>query len=109
MADPEGVQWVLWNPSLKGSLRKYAQTYYVHYAHTGATHFSFTVAITHDLHVSTPVSRIRRVHDLRARIYYQKHMATIETMSEARERIEAKVFYSCNAPSAARDGDMLSV
>ena len=65
--------------------------------------------MTHDLHVSTPVSIIRHTHGLRARIYYQKHMATIETMNEARERIKAKVFYSCNAPSAARDGDMLSV
>ena len=36
---------------LKGCLRKYqyAQTYYIHYAHTRA---SFTVAITHDLPVS---------------------------------------------------------
>ena len=37
-------------------------------------------------------------------IYYQKHVATIETMSEASERIKA---YSCIAPYAARDGDML--
>ena len=50
-------------PLLKGCLRKYyAQTYYVHYTHTRATHFSFTVAITP--HVSTHVSRIRRAHDL---------------------------------------------
>ena len=33
-------------------------------------------------------------------------MATIETMSEASERIKA---YSCIASSASRDGDMLSV
>ena len=33
-------------PVLKGCLGKYyAQTYYVHYAHTGATHFTSTVAI----------------------------------------------------------------
>ena len=50
--------------------------------------------------VSTPVSRIRCAHGLRARIYYQKHVATIETVSEA---------YSCIAPIAARDGNMLSV
>ena len=40
------------------------------------------------------------------RSHYQKHVATIETMSKASERIKD---YSCNAPSAARDGDMLSV
>ena len=35
-------------PLLKGCLRKYyAQTYYVHYSHTRATHFSFTVPIMH--------------------------------------------------------------
>ena len=35
-------------PLLKGCLQKYyAQTYYLHDAHTGATHFSFTVAIIH--------------------------------------------------------------
>ena len=39
-------------------------------------------------------------------IYYQKHMATIGTMSEASEWIKA---YSCIAPFAARDGDMLPV
>ena len=39
---------------------------------------------------------------------FSHYVATIETMSEVRERIKAKV-YSCIAPSAARDGDMLSV
>ena len=53
VADPGGVHWVPWNPSfIKGCHRKYqhAQTHYIHYAHTRA---SFTVAITHDLPVST--------------------------------------------------------
>ena len=59
--------------------------------HTGAAHFSVTVAITHDLNSIFPVST--HAHDLRARIHYQKHMATIETMSEARERIKAKIFF----------------
>ena len=100
MADPGGVHWVPWNPSfIKGCHRKcqHAQTHYIHYAHTRA---SFTVAITHDLPVSTqfPVSKIRRAHDLRAHIYYQKHMATIETMSEARERIKAKFFIHAMHP-----------
>ena len=77
---------------LKCCLRKYyAQTYYVHYTHTRAMHFSFTVAVTPL--VSTHVSRIRRAHDLRARINCQKHMTTIETMSEARERTKAKVLF----------------
>ena len=48
VADPEWVPWVPWNPLLKGCLRNYyAQTYYLHYTHSGATHFSFTVEITH--------------------------------------------------------------
>ena len=69
-------------PLLKGCLRKYyAQTYYVHNAHTGSTHFSFTVAITHVCHL-IPVSRIRCMHGLRARI-----------MSEASKRIKAKVLF----------------
>ena len=43
--------------------------------------------------------RIRRAHGL--------HVAlTVETMSEESERIKA---YSCVAPPAARDGDMISV
>ena len=63
-----------------------------------------TVAITHV--VSTSVSRIPRAHGLRARKCYQKHVATIETMSEVNGRIKA---YSCIVPSAGRDGDMQSV
>ena len=92
-------------PLLKGCLRKYyAQMYHVHYAHTGATHFSFNSS--NNTHVSSPVSRIRRAHGLRARIYYHKHVATLETMSKASEQIKA---YSCIAPSAAKDANMLSV
>ena len=64
-------------------------------AHTGATHLSFTVAITYARQL-IPESRIRRAHGLRARI-----------MSEASELKQR--FYSCIAPSAARDCDMLSV
>ena len=41
-----GVPWVPWNPSFEGLPSKNT-TYYVDHAHTGATHFSFTVAITH--------------------------------------------------------------
>ena len=68
---------------LKGCIQKYyAQTYYEHYAHTGATHFSFTVAITHVCQL-IPVSRIPRAQSLRARI-----------MSEASsERIKANLLF----------------
>ena len=67
---------------LKGCLQKYyAQTYYVYYAHTGATHFSFTVAITHVCHL-IPVSRIRCAHGLRAGI-----------MSEASKQNKANVLF----------------
>ena len=42
-------------PLLKSCLRKYyAQTYYVHDVHTGAMHFSFTLAITHVCQLSNP-------------------------------------------------------
>jgi len=46
VVDPEGVSW---NPSFEGlpSTVLCAIVYYVHYAHTGATHFSFKVAKTH--------------------------------------------------------------
>jgi len=71
---------------LKGCIQKYyAQTYYEHYAHTGATHFSFTVAITHVCQL-IPVSRIPRAQSLHARI-----------MSEASERIKANfLFMHCS-------------
>ena len=106
VTDPEGVPWVPWNPSCEGLPWKYyAQMYYIHYPHTRATHFSFTVAITHVSQLNNfLVSRIWCAHDLRACIYYQKHVAIIETMSGLKQR-----FYSCIAPSAARDGVMLSV
>ena len=64
--------------------------------------------------VSTPSPRFSRrepgdeANGLCARIYYQKHVATIETMSEASERIKARVIFM-HVPYAARDGDMLSV
>ena len=54
-------------------------TYYVHCDHTGATHFSFTITEAVD-------ARMAYVH-----VYYQKNVATIETMSEESERIKAKV------------------
>ena len=91
VADPEEVQWVPWNPSLEGYLRK--RTTYTTYTHTRATHFSFTVAITHDL----PCVNSYQEFDARCptrTLYYQKYMATIETMSEARERIKAKVLFT---------------
>ena len=108
------TQWRIFHgfhgtPLLKGCLLRkyYAQTFYVHYVHTGATHFSFNSS--NNARASTPVSRIRRAHGLRARVWYQKHVATIETMSKVSERIKA---CSCIVPSAqlgmAR-GDMLSV
>ena len=78
-------------PLLKGCLRKYyAQTYYIHHAHTEATHFSITLEIASCVHV------------------YQKHVAILETISEGSERIKQR-FYSCITPSAARDGDIPSV
>ena len=80
---------------------------------TLCSHWSYALQlqqqyIIHQLnaHVSTPVSRIQRVHGLCAHLYYQKHVANIETMSEASKW--SKV-YSCIAPSVARGGFMLSV
>ena len=62
-------------PVFKGCLRKYyAQMFYLHYAYT-----SFNSS--NNTRVSSPVSRIRRAHGLRAHKYYQKHVETIETMS----------------------------
>ena len=59
VAGPEGVLWVPWNPSLEGLPSKYyAQMFYLHYVHTGATHFSCNSG--NKARVSTPVSRIRR-------------------------------------------------
>ena len=63
-----------------------------------------TVAITHvcQLLYQEFDARMGYVHVK----YYQKHVATIETMSKVNERIKA---YSCIVPSAAWDGDMQSV
>ena len=100
-----GFHWFHGTSVFKDCLRKYyAQRFYLHYAYTGATHFSFNSS--NNARVSTPVSRIRRAHGLRARKYYQKYVETTEAMSETSERIKA---YSCIAPSAARDGEMQSV
>ena len=101
VADPEGVQWVPWNPSFEVLPSKILCA---NVLTLEATYFSFKVAITHDLNsiISCIDARMTYVH-----VYTTR---SIETMSEARERIKVKVFfYSCNAPSPARDGDMLSV
>ena len=128
VADPEGVPWVPWNSSLEGlpsNMRK--RTTYTTLTLELRTSAS-ALAITMDniirvlyypcnnTRVSTSVSRIWCAHGLYVHvyiyiyiyiyIYFQKHVATIETISEVNERIKA---YSCNAPSAARGGDMLSV
>ena len=85
-------------PLLKGCLQKYyVQTYYVHFAHTRASHFSFTVPITHVCQPNN-FSRMTRARPTCTYIYYQKHMATIETMSEAREWIKVKVFIHALLP-----------
>ena len=81
VADPEGVPWVPWNPSFEGLLSKMlsANVLCTLYAHTGATHLSFTVATTH-VYQEFDV-RVAYVH-----VY-------IETISEANERIKAKVLF----------------
>ena len=62
VADPEGVPWVLWNPSFEGLPSKIlCANVYEHYTHTGATHFSFTVAIMHVCQL-IPVSKIPHAH-----------------------------------------------
>ena len=96
------------NPSLEGLPSKIlcANVLRIHYAHTGATHFNFNSS--NNARVSTPVSRIRRAHGLYVHVYTTRStwQPLVETMSKASERIKA---YSCIAPSAVRDGDMLSV
>ena len=84
MADPEGVPWVPWNLCFEGLPSK------ILCANAVPT-LRFDARIGY-VHVNTR--------------YYQKHVQTIETMSEASGRIKA---YSCIAPSAARDSDMQSV
>ena len=99
VADPEGVPWVPWNPSFEeAAFENTMHTTLTQERHTSGS----TVAITHvcQLLYQEFDARMAYVH-----VYYQKHVATIETMNEASKRIKA---YSCIAPSAARDGDMLS-
>ena len=74
-------------PLLKGCLRKYyAQTFYLHYAHTGATHFSFnSIAITHVCQLLYQKFDACMPY-MHARIYYHKHVVTIGTMSELRSK-----------------------
>ena len=87
VADPEGVQWVPWNPSLEGLPSKIlcANRY---------SHWSYALELHSSNNARPQLNNFlyRRALDLHARIYYQKRMATIETMSKARERIKAKVF-----------------
>ena len=107
-----GFNWFHGTPLLKGYLRKYyAQTYYVHYAHTRTTHFSFKVATMHDL----PLCQLNNflyqefdacmtyVHVYTTRSTWQPQRQWAKRESELKQR-----FYSCIAPSAARDGDMRS-
>ena len=93
MVDPEEVPW---NPSFEELPSKILCA---NILCTRRSHWSYALQlhISNNARVSTPLSRIRRAHGLCSRI-----------MSEASERIKAKV-YSCNTPSAAKDGDMLSV
>ena len=101
MADPEEVQWVPWNPSFEGLPSKIlCANVLTLELRTSASKY---IAITHDLNsiISCIDARMTYVH-----VYTTR---SIETMSEARERIKAKFFYSCNALSPARDSDMLSV
>ena len=103
MADPEGVPWGM-EPLFGRLLSKIlcANVLCTLYAHTRATHFSFTVAITHVYQDFD--ARMAYVH-----VYiYARGSHRDLLISKANERIKAKV-YSCIAPSAARDGDMLSV
>ena len=107
MADLEGVPW---NPSLEGIPSKILCAIVVR----SNCSYALQLHSSNSARVSTPSPRFSRrepgdeANGLCARIYYQKHVATIETMSEASERIKARVIFM-HAPYAARDGDMLSV
>ena len=92
VADPERVHWVPWNPSFEELPSKILCA---NILCTRRSHWSkaLQLPISDNARVSTPLSRIRRAHGLCSRI-----------MSELKQR-----FYSCNTPSAAKDGDMLSV
>ena len=68
-------------PLLKGCLRKYyAQMFYLHYAHTGATNFSFSSS--NNAHVSTPVSRIRCAHGLYVHVYTTRKKQRVKQASK---------------------------
>ena len=64
------------------------------------SHWSYALQLQHAIRmcVNSCIKNSTRAWPIRARIYYQKLVATIETMSKASERIKA---YSCIAPSAA--------
>ena len=76
MADPEGVQWVPWNPFYEPLRKYYAQTYYVHYAHTRVTHLSFTVAITHAVTQLLPSTSTPPFHTQTYYVHYAHTRAT---------------------------------
>ena len=81
VADPEGVHWVPWNPSFEELPSKILCA---NILRTRRSHWSYALQlhISNNARVSTPLSRIRRAHDLCSRI-----------MSEASERIKAKVLF----------------
>ena len=101
MADPEGVPWVPWNLCFEGLPLKIL---YANALPTLRLHWSYALPHVCQLQHQEFDARMGYVH-VNTR-YYQKHVQTIETMSEASERIKA---YLCIAPSAARDSDMQSV
>ena len=83
VANPEGVPWVLWNPSFEGLPSK-IPVLCVNVLRTLRSHWSYalrTVAITHVCHL-IPVSRIRRAHGLHA---WPSCMAFMDMLS-VRER-----------------------
>ena len=94
VTDPEGVPS---NPSFEGLLSKIlsANVLCILYVQTGAAHLSFTVAITH-------VYQEFDACEAYVHIY-------IETISEANERMKAKVLFMHCSLCSYRDGDMLSV
>ena len=94
VADPEGVQQVPWNPSFEGLPSKILCA---NVPLTLRSHEGYALQL-HSCNNSPCVNynflyQEFDAHDLRVRIYYQKHMTTIETMSEARERMKAKVLF----------------
>ena len=76
MADPEGVPWVLSNLCFEGLPSK------LPCANALPTLRLHCMGLRTSARVSTPASRIRRAHGLCARKYYQKHVQTVETVSE---------------------------